>query len=188
MAEGGAARAAEQGRKPAAAAGCPGSRFWGAVAAGLVLDQATKLIIFAGVEAGSSVAVIPGFFYLTPVRNPGMAWGLGQRLGAVAPALLALVTAGVIAVVVYLRAKAKVPSGRTWFDAALALILAGALGNLIDRIRPPFRVMDFLDFRIFGWHYPTFNVADIYIVAGVGVYLYWAWRTGKEAPEGGSRG
>ena len=68
---------------------------------------------------------------------------------------------------------------RSYERFPLALIVGGALGNLLDRVRFG-AVIDFLDFHIGGWHWPAFNVADICIVVGVGLYLlnmYMARRT-----------
>ena len=82
---------------------------------------------------------------------------------------------------------------RRLFDLAMGLILAGAFGNIIDRVHPPFMVIDFLDFWIGEpvrgnpWHWPTFNVADIFIVAGVAVYIFWAWKADKAAKAEGKK-
>jgi len=154
--------------------------FWGLVAAGVAIDQASKLAVFAALgPAGGSpqgTAVIPGFFFLTPRLNPGMAWSLFAGLGSAQPALLALLNVAITGAVIWYRRTTRVVSGRPVFDTGLGLVLAGAIGNLIDRLHPPFRVMDFLHFRFWTWDYPVFNVADIYIVAGVAVFMYWGWR------------
>ncbi len=172
----------------------PAALFWGLVAAAVALDQITKLVTFAAVGYDqyrvAGPAVIPGFFYLTPRYNPYMAWGLGKSLVRLHPSLLAVVKVAIAGVVIYLREKTAVSSGRRLFDASMGLILAGAVGNIIDRLHSPHAVMDFFDFWLGTpgektWHYPTFNVADIYIVAGVAMYIYWAWRIDlkKTAPE-----
>jgi signal peptidase II len=153
---------------------------------GLALDQITKLLVFGVVELEHPHAigptVIPGFFFITPRLNPGMAWSMGAKLGSAAPALLILVNLAICSMVVAYRERwAIVHRGRKLFDLAMGSVLAGALGNLADRAHWPHQVMDFFHFRFFGWDYPIFNVADIFIVAGVCAFVYWSWRV--EPPE-----
>ena len=133
------------------------------------LDQFSKLWIVGNFYYGESLTVIPGFFDLTHVRNPGGAFSLftggdpDYRLafflgtGAIAVALL---------VVFYLR----LPSNAWVSAAALGGILGGALGNLTDRIVYG-EVIDWLDFYIASYAWPTFNVADSCIVVGVCVLI-----------------
>jgi signal peptidase II len=156
------------------------------VAAGVALDQLTKLLAWVALEERVQTEVIPYLFYLTIAWNPGMAFSLGAKLGTAAPFVLALLNLIIIGVVIWIRTKAEVPVMRRRFDLAMGLILAGAFGNIIDRVHPPFMVLDFLDLWIGkpargNLHWPTFNVADIFIVAGVGVYMVWAWRSDKAA-------
>ena len=171
----------------------PAAWFWGLVAAGVALDQAAKVAVLCSFELGQSVTVIPDFFYLTYVLNPGAAFGLGRSLGSAGPWILGILNAVIIGVIIRLRSTATPPAGGRMFALAMGLILAGAFGNIIDRVHPPFKVIDFLDFYIgtpgaTKLHWPTFNVADIFIVAGVGVYIYWAWRSERAAKAANAEG
>ena len=106
------------------------------------------------------------FFNIVFTWNPGTSFSLFRALGEAAPIVLVIATAFVIGFIVrYLFVRAA-----QYERIPLALIVGGAIGNLIDRIRFG-AVIDFLDFHIGGWHWPAFNVADICIVVGVGLYL-----------------
>lgn len=134
-------------------------------AAVLALDQASKQLVLQAFAAGSGVAVTP-FFNLVLVWNPGVSFGMLTGLGDAQPALLTAVTLAIAAALfVWLwREERRLP--RT----ALVLVLAGAVGNLIDRVRFG-AVVDFLDFHWAGYHWPAFNVADSAIVIGAGLLL-----------------
>ncbi len=106
------------------------------------------------------------WFNIVFTWNPGTSFSLFRALGESAPLVLVVATGFVIGFIIhYLFTRAQ---RYEWFP--LSLIVGGALGNLIDRIRFG-AVIDFLDFHIGGWHWPSFNVADICIVVGVGLYL-----------------
>ena len=78
----------------------------------------------------------------------------------------------------------RLRSDEKWLAVALALVLGGALGNLVDRVRHG-RVTDFLDFHWQGWHWPAFNLADSAITLGVVLLLLLSWRDdGKDAKKG----
>lgn len=130
-------------------------------AAIVALDQITKFMVVRGLVAGQPVE-ITSFFNLVLVYNPGAAFsfladGAGWQRG------LFLVIAIVASVwIVYLLRKYP---HQHLFALALALILAGAVGNLIDRITVG-SVIDFLDFHAFGYHWPAFNAADSAITCG----------------------
>ncbi len=130
--------------------------------AGLILfiDQITKALAKAFLVPGSSRPVLPPVFYLTLVENQGIAFGLFQRGEKL---LLVIITISILALmVVGLRSKSMTPKTQ-W---AMSLILGGAVGNWIDRIRLG-AVTDFLDFRV----WPVFNIADTAISIGVGLFL-----------------
>ncbi|MEW5773964.1 MAG: signal peptidase II [Thermodesulfobacteriota bacterium] len=143
----------------------------------LVLDQATKLMVQAAIGLREAVPVIPGFFDLVHVLNQGAAFGflnqegLGwQRWFFIAASLLA---SGVI--LWLLRSE----EGQSRLGAAgLGLVLGGALGNLVDRVRTGL-VVDFLDFYVGGWHWPAFNVADMGISCGVLMLIASMYTTGR---------
>jgi len=131
----------------------------------LVLDQASKQAVLEAFGTGGALAVTP-FLNLVLVWNPGVSFGLLAGLGDARPGLLVAVTVAIAALLaVWLwREERRLP--RT----ALVLVLAGAVGNLIDRVRFG-AVVDFLDFHWAGYHWPAFNVADSAIVIGAGLLL-----------------
>lgn len=135
-----------------------------------VLDQASKLVILKTMGRHQTIPVIPGFFNLTRVHNPGGAFGFmaGQAHG-IRAGLFLIITIFAAGFVLYLykQTDRKYP----FLLASLALIFGGALGNLIDRIRYG-AVVDFLDFHINALHWPAFNVADSAICVGMTVLIY----------------
>ena len=126
----------------------------------ILLDQGTKLWALESLKPIHSMTVVDGILDMTFVENRGVAFGMlaGQRW-------LILVLTGVIAgALIYFyrtlpKKKAYLP-----LRAALLLVLSGAVGNIIDRVFRGY-VVDFFEFTFFDW--PVFNVADIYVVAGV---------------------
>lgn len=141
----------------------------------LVFDQWTKHLVHTGFQWGESKPLIDGFFTLTYVRNQGAAFGLLNT----APAyfrdpFFLLVPAIAMSVILYLVW--KLPDTDRWMATALSLVFAGAVGNLIDRIRFKY-VIDFLDFHFKEiYHWPAFNVADSCIVVGVGILFVLSFR------------
>jgi signal peptidase II len=131
----------------------------------LILDQAVKWIALRGLGPGVPMNVIDGFFSLTLVMNPGLAFGM---LGTVprgwrwVVAVLSIVALAVLATL----ATRLLPEGGRVAAVAIGMIFGGAAGNLIDRARFG-AVVDFLDFYWRGWHWPAFNVADSAISVGV---------------------
>lgn len=131
----------------------------------LALDQASKWAVLAALEPGQAVAVLP-FFNLVLVWNRGVSFGLLSGVGAAAPWLvtaLALVIAGFL--VWWFRNES-----RSLARFAIALVLGGAFGNVIDRLRFG-AVVDFLDFHLAGWHWPAFNLADTAVVCGAALLV-----------------
>jgi signal peptidase II len=131
----------------------------------LLLDQWTKGIVVRSFQLHESRPVIPGFFDLTYVQNSGAAFGL---FASVDSSLKAIVLNSV-AVIVFLIVSAyalRSSHKSVRLQVGLALILGGAVGNLLDRVRFTY-VVDFIDFSISGHHWPAFNVADSAICAGV---------------------
>ncbi len=124
------------------------------------LDQLTKYFINRNISLYQSVPVLQGIFHLTLVHNRGAAFGLFKNQVPV------FIIASACAVVLIIRDLRK-QSRRVPYRVALSLILAGALGNLIDRVVLGY-VVDFLDFRI----WPVFNVADSSISIGIGLLGY----------------
>jgi len=130
----------------------------------LLLDQASKWMAVTHIEAHQSLSVIPGFFNLVLVKNRGMAFGIfsNTRSGFYYYFLL-FTTIGATGVILFFFFWIK--RRKKWLTVGLSLILGGALGNLVDRVRLGY-VIDFLDFFLKGYHWPAFNVADSGITAG----------------------
>ena len=131
----------------------------------LILDQAVKALVQQKMAEGMSIPILPGAFHLTYILNPGAAFGLfaEQRWLFILVAVL-LVTG----VAFLFRQLVQQPP---MLRLGAALLVGGALGNLLDRIRIG-RVVDFFDFRI----WPIFNIADIAICVGVGLILLVTFR------------
>jgi signal peptidase II len=148
----------------------------------VLLDQATKAWITSTMRLYDSFAVIGGFFNITHVRNPGAAFGF---LAAAPPLFryiffIAVTLAAILLILHYLRVSRI---EETSLISALSLILAGALGNLIDRVRFG-EVVDFLDVFLGIHHWPAFNVADSAITVGAAILIVSLLRKRKERTEG----
>jgi signal peptidase II len=136
----------------------------------IILDQASKLLIARTTGYYQSTPVIRGFMNLVHVRNRGMAFGLMNRPDAgVFFYFLIAITIIAILLILFWFARIKHEERRLLFG--LSLILGGAIGNLIDRIRIR-EVIDFVDVFIGSHHWPAFNVADSAITVGT---LWIAW-------------
>ncbi len=148
-----------------------GKYFWLAVIAGsiVIADQVTKFIILREVGLHVSIPVIPGFFHITHVQNPGGAFGFLANQSAMVRGILFLAVS-TLAVGLVLWFYHKTPPTHRWLATGFALIIGGAIGNLIDRVRFG-KVVDFLDFFIHGWHWPAFNVADSAITIGITIFI-----------------
>ena len=142
----------------------------------LALDQLTKWWISSTMSRGESRSVIGDFFRLTYVHNDGAAFGLdlGGRWAFV------IVTIAVALFIVFSYSRAERRPLPRW---ALALVLGGAMGNLVDRIRLG-EVIDFLQFGVAGVYWPIFNVADIGVSVGVGLLALHLFRKEPSAEPG----
>jgi len=130
----------------------------------LVIDQAAKIFIVRTIRLFGSVKVIPGFFDLSHIRNKGAIFGTFSRVdGPLVTILLTIASFCALAMVAYYFI--KTPASEKWMKIALALILGGALGNLIDRIFRGY-VVDFLELYVKDFRWPTFNIADSCITIG----------------------
>jgi signal peptidase II len=150
-------------------------RNWLALAALIVVaDQITKYAVVQYFAANKAVAVAP-FLNLVLVYNPGAAFSfLSDAAGWQRGFFIAIALIASAWIVHLLR---KYPHQRL-FALALSLVLAGAVGNVIDRILIG-AVVDFLDFHAFGWHWPAFNVADSAITFGALLLVWDALRPSK---------
>lgn len=129
----------------------------------IALDQGSKWLIQQGMTLHESIPVIPGFFHITYILNRGAAFGIleNQRW-------LFLIMA-ILLFVLYAVFRKKLPEHRAVQDGA-GMLLGGAFGNALDRFLHG-AVVDFFDFRI----WPVFNIADIGIVVGVCLLLWYSW-------------
>ena len=142
------------------------ARWYGLAALVIVLDQLVKWAFLATFAPGERRAVT-GFFNLVLVFNKGAAFSfLADAPGWQAPLLagFAVLAAAVLSVLIFRNAQ------KALFCTGLALVLGGALGNVIDRLRFG-HVVDFLDFHAAGWHFPAFNVADSAITIGAALLI-----------------
>ena len=131
----------------------------------LVLDQITKLLALERLALGVPVHVVDGFFSLTLVMNPGLAFGMLSSTPTAWRWTVAVLSIGALAVLAMVGVR-LLPTGGWTTRVALGFIFGGAVGNLIDRGRSG-AVVDFLDFYWRGYHWPAFNVADSAISVGV---------------------
>jgi signal peptidase II len=147
----------------------------------LALDQATKLVALIWLAPVAPVEVT-GFLNLVLVWNPGVSFGMLKGLGEAGPWLLGGFAVLVCIGLLIWLAREPRPLTR----AALALVLGGAVGNIIDRARFG-AVVDFLDFHAMGYHWPAFNVADSAIVVGAGLLVLDGLRHGRTAQDLGGQ-
>ena len=125
-----------------------------------IIDQIVKLFVGFSLELNTSFTVFNNFFYISNVHNYGAAFSVlyGNRIFLVIVSVITLV------LVYYFLLKNK---KFDWFNIILySLLIGGILGNLFDRIIYGY-VVDYLDFYIFGYNFPIFNIADICIVISV---------------------
>jgi signal peptidase II len=144
----------------------------------VALDQATKYIIARTVDLYDSVTVIPGFFNITRIHNKGAIFGtFSQANNKLVFALLTAASLAALALVVYYFF--KTPVADKLMKVALTLIMAGALGNQLDRLIRG-HVIDFLDFYVGKAHWPFFNAADSCITIGACLMLVILFRRKPE--------
>lgn len=128
----------------------------------LLVDQVSKYLVRLNMDLGESIPVIEELFHLTYIENPGAAFGMLANKTA----LFVILTLVIVGVMVYLAL--KMANKKSWSFYTFALVIGGALGNLVDRVYKG-TVTDMFDFRI----WPIFNVADMALVVGL---LYIAYR------------
>lgn len=135
----------------------------------LILDQLSKMAVSMQMVPGQSVPVAPGLLHITLVHNTGMAFGLlsAQTIPYKTALVTLLALAALTAVAIYALKTSAHQRLTRW---GLALVLGGAVGNIIDRVRLGY-VVDFIDVFYRGAHWPAFNLADTAICTGVGLLL-----------------
>ncbi len=135
------------------------------IAAAVVADQLTKTAALSLLSQGTAVPVLPGF-NLSLAFNTGASFGMMGGVMAGKPLLMAALTGALTLAFAVIAFRAQHALERAGF----ALVVGGALGNIIDRVRQG-AVTDFLDLYWRDWHWPTFNVADICITLGAVLIL-----------------
>ncbi len=147
-------------------------------AALIFLDRLTKTAVTARIPIGGAIPVIPGLLRITHWTNEGAAFSLFADSTSPGTVRWVLIGFSLLAAVVVLLAMIRLGSQFNLTTMALALVLAGALGNLHDRIVYG-SVVDFIEVHIFGYHWPDFNVADSSIVTGACLLLLDSLRSKK---------
>jgi signal peptidase II len=155
-------------------------------AIGVLLDQLSKSYIDSSFELYQSVTVLENFFHITYIRNRGAAFGILSDNALRLPFFITVSLVAIVGIIWYLR---QLRTDQKLSHLALGLILSGAIGNLIDRVRFG-EVIDFVDVHWYNHHWPAFNVADSAICVGVALLLLETWqeerRTRVKKP-GGSK-
>ncbi|MCK4850244.1 MAG: signal peptidase II [Phycisphaerae bacterium] len=140
-------------------------RFWSAAGLGVLADLLSKWYACKNLVVGESHEVIPGILDWTLGYNPGIAFGIELGWWVI----LFAVVVGIVLVMWLFFTSDK---SAVCYHIGLGLILAGALGNLVDRLREPRQVRDFIDFSF----WPTFNLADALLCVGVAMVGLWILR------------
>lgn len=137
----------------------------------IIFDQVTKFLILSNLPLYRSIPIIPGFFSITHIHNPGGAFGfMANQSLTMRHVVFLLVSSLAVCLIFYFYR--NTPKSHPVLASGIALIFGGALGNLIDRIRFG-EVVDFLDVYIGNHHWPAFNIADSAITIGVCIFLYY---------------
>ena len=139
---------------------------FGLIAAVIALDQWSKWLVKSSFNLYQSKPVIQDFFHFTYVTNDGMAFGLSLPGGKHVLLVMTLLLTGFIVGFLW-----KEKDGHPFVKYGLALILSGAIGNLIDRIVHG-KVVDYMDFMIGDFHWYIFNVADSAVTIGMVLFIY----------------
>lgn len=152
--------------------------FWSVIAFVVILDVVTKFLAVEHlVPQHTPHEVVGDAIRLTLVYNPGAAFGL--HLGPYSRWIFTVLTVG--ALVILGRLHTATRAGDVPRTLALALVCGGAIGNLIDRVRSPLGVVDFLDVGFGGVRWPTFNVADMAVSTGAFLLAYVLWGEDRAA-------
>ena len=137
----------------------------------IVIDIVIKLIISNNLILNQSIGVINNFFYITYVKNTGVAWSI---LSGKINLIIVITLAIIMLLIIYIFNK---KSYSVLEIISYSMLLSGSIGNLIDRIIYGY-VIDYLDFNILGYDYPIFNFADICIVIGIILILIFGGKDG----------
>ena len=132
----------------------------------VLADQISKTVIRSTMALYESITVIPGFFHLTYITNDGMAFGINFPFGIYIFSAISIILTIILFYYLWIIRYESI-----LIRSGVAMILAGAIGNLIDRLFLG-EVVDFLDFMIGDLHWYVFNFADSYVTIGMGIILY----------------
>ena len=135
----------------------------------LLLDIVSKVLVSKYIVLEKSIKIINDFFYITYVRNTGVAWSMFSSKTILVLLVSSFIILGIVLYIYNNRPKNKLEK------VAYSMILGGAIGNFVDRIIYGY-VIDFIDIKIFGYDYPIFNLADSFIVIGVILLVIYTWR------------
>ncbi len=152
------------------------SLFGTIVVVGVVLDQVSKVAIDASMQLHQSFPVIDGLLNVTYVRNRGAAFSFLSDAAWRLPFFIVVTLIACLVIVVALR---KMTQEQTLGQVAVSMVFAGAVGNLIDRVRVG-EVIDFIDVYWRHYHWPAFNVADMLICVGVALVMFDMVREGTK--------
>lgn len=142
----------------------------------VILDQIVKYLIISKCTLYKKNPVIDGFFNITYVQNRGAAWGILNN-NIILLVVITVLALGLICSFIFKESNIKK------LDIVLyGMLLGGIIGNFIDRVFRGY-VIDFLDFIIFGYDFPVFNIADMLIVISVGIMIITYWRSRNENTE-----
>ena len=151
------------------------------IAALVLLDQLSKAVVVREIPLHATVSVIPGLLSMTHVRNTGAAFGFLN--GVDFPHKWLVVTVAAVVALLAIAVYAGRFAGESLLArAGLAMVLAGAVGNLIDRARLGY-VVDFVDVHYAGWHFWAFNVADSAITVGAAALILDIIRSPRHVPK-----
>lgn len=133
----------------------------------IVSDQVSKFVIDTTFVLSESRSIIGNILYLRYIRNPGAAFGLSFGH----PLVMLIVTILIIIILGYLFLRGKLFTNNIPGRVALVMVLGGAFGNLIDRIRMR-EVIDFIDMGVGRYRWPVYNLADVYVTFGMFILIY----------------
>ena len=139
----------------------------------LVVDVVSKHVA-SDLLPGLGVVKIGSFLNLRLGHNAGVSFGLFPAVTQSHASMLVFATALITILIVWLGLTAR----ESWQKAGVGLIVGGAAANVVDRFRDGL-VTDFIDVHAFGWHWPTFNIADVAITCGVALLLFAPAGPGK---------
>ena len=146
----------------------------------LIVDQLAKSVALRRLPPGVPIPIVEGLAAFTLVLNPGLAFGILRALGPEHWWLMALLSMAALALVVRVAAT-MLPGGPPALGVAFGLILGGATGNLVDRVRLG-GVVDFIDLSWGPYHWPAFNTADAALSVGVVILMGHVLVSGSSKP------